>query len=71
MKDVYAVLLQKEKDIARVRREIEALHLVASLISDDPPQTSFTTDLSPSGRSANKWPLTVQEAGQTGQRQAK
>jgi hypothetical protein len=35
MKDVYEVLHQKEADLARVRREIESLHLVASLLSDD------------------------------------
>ena len=35
MKDVYEVLHQKEADLARVRREIESLHIVASLLSDD------------------------------------
>lgn len=35
MKDVYEVLHQKEADLARVRREIESLHVVASLLSDD------------------------------------
>ena len=35
MKDVYEVLHQKEADLARVRREIESLHVVASVLSDD------------------------------------
>ena len=33
MKDVYKVLQQKEADLARVRREVESLHIVASLLS--------------------------------------
>ena len=35
MKDVYEVLQQKEADLARVRREIESLRVVAALPSDD------------------------------------
>src|ERR1051325_7072433 len=33
MKDVYKVLQQKEDDLARVRREVESLHIVASLLA--------------------------------------
>ena len=32
MKDAYAVLAQKEADLARVRQEIESLRIVASLL---------------------------------------
>jgi len=35
VKDVYQVLEQKEADLARVRREIEILQVVASLLPDD------------------------------------
>jgi hypothetical protein len=35
MKDPYEVLREKEADLARVRHEIESLHAVASLLSDD------------------------------------
>jgi hypothetical protein len=36
MKDPYAVLREKEKDIERVRKEIRALHTVILLLSDQP-----------------------------------
>jgi len=36
VKDVYEVLEQKEADLARVRREIESLQIVAPLVSDMP-----------------------------------
>ncbi len=35
MKNAYAVLEQKEADLARVRQEIESLRIVASLLADD------------------------------------
>jgi hypothetical protein len=35
MKDPYQVLSQKEMDIERVRREIEALHFVIPLLAED------------------------------------
>jgi hypothetical protein len=44
MKDAYEVLYQKEADLARVRREIESLTVVASMLADD---SSF---LSPNGQ---------------------
>ena len=43
MKDLYQVLRQKEMDIARVRKEIKALHRVISLLADDPAQPWSTT----------------------------
>ena len=36
MKDPYAVLREKEKDIERVRKEIHALNMVIPLLSDPP-----------------------------------
>lgn len=35
MKDLYQVLSQKERDIERVRRELEALHFVIPLLAED------------------------------------
>ena len=35
MKDLLEVLWQKEMDIARVRREIEALHQVIPLLAEE------------------------------------
>ena len=35
MQDVYEVLQQKQAELARVRKEIESLNIVASLLSDD------------------------------------
>jgi len=35
MKDLYQVLRQKELDIERVRKEIEALRFVTPLLSED------------------------------------
>jgi len=35
MKDIYQVLSQREADILRVRREIEALRLVIPLLADE------------------------------------
>jgi hypothetical protein len=37
MKDLYAVLRQKELDIVRVRREMQALLTVIPLLADDLP----------------------------------
>ena len=44
MKDAYAVLEQKEADLARVRQEIESLRIVASLLekTDDLPALEAT-----------------------------
>jgi len=44
MKDAYAVLAQKEADLARVRQEIESLRIVASLLekTDDLPDLGAT-----------------------------
>lgn len=63
MKDVYAVLLQKEKDIQRVRREVEALRLIVPLLSEEPGQSPQTADVSAStAPQADKWPIEVREA---------
>lgn len=35
MKDVCQLLIQKEADLARVRKELESLNIVAPLLTDD------------------------------------
>jgi hypothetical protein len=42
MKDVYAVLIQKVTALNEVRRQVEALRIVAPLLTDEPehPETS-------------------------------
>ena len=35
MKDVHQVLTQKEMDLVRVQKEIEALHLVIPLLAEE------------------------------------
>jgi len=35
MKDAYELLQQKQADLARIRKEIDSLHIVARLLSDD------------------------------------
>jgi hypothetical protein len=42
MKNAYEVLQQKEADLARVRREIESLWIVAPLLSDELPSEELT-----------------------------
>jgi hypothetical protein len=61
MKDVYSVLRQKEAEILRVRREIEALRAVVPLLSDDSIQGPATAGTTSRPQAANKWPLEVRE----------
>ena len=53
MKNAYEVLQQKQTDIARIRKEIESLNIVASLLSDegtsgDPDQSEESSQSSAS-----------------------
>jgi hypothetical protein len=54
MKDPYALLLQKEKEIQCLRREIEALRTVLPLLAED-----SALETSPVANFSNKWPLEV------------
>jgi hypothetical protein len=52
MKDAYEVLQQKQSDLARVRKEVESLNIVAQLlsdngISDNPVEKSNESSASP------------------------
>jgi hypothetical protein len=56
MKDPYAVLLQKEHEMQRVRSEVEALRSIVPLLSDEASSdTTSQQELSPADR--NRWPL--------------
>lgn len=49
MKDPFAVLNQKELELTRVKKEVDALRIVAQLLGDDAkraefPQATGTTD---------------------------
>lgn len=58
MKDAYAVLQQKEGELARIRHEIEGLQIVAPLLSDEVPFDDSTETAS----SAEGVPSMVSEA---------
>jgi hypothetical protein len=56
MKDPYAVLLQKEREMQRVRSEVEALRSIVPLLADEAPTgTASLANSSPDER--NRWPL--------------
>lgn len=55
MKDPYAVLLQKEREMQRVRSEVEALRSIVPLLAEDAQGTGGPADTSPTDR--NRWPL--------------
>ena len=56
MKDLYAVLIQKENDIRRIRREIEALRFILPLLADDSAPPVEAPTVAPL---INKWPLEI------------
>lgn len=47
MKNVYEVLRQKELELARLEKEVEALRVAAPLLSDDKEATSDTPAAKP------------------------
>ncbi len=60
MKNVYEVLRQKEMELARLEKEVEALRLVAPLLSEDkevadPAKNSF-------GTSTTQQPIRIPQA---------
>ena len=56
MKDPYAVLLQKEREMERVRSEVEALRSIVPLLSDD-ASSDAAPQASSSPADRNRWPL--------------
>jgi hypothetical protein len=45
MKDPYSVLREKEQDLERVRKEIQALRTVIPLLADDQPSSDVMHEL--------------------------
>ena len=45
MKDPHSVLREKEQDLARVRREIQAVLTVIPLLADDPPTSDVMNEV--------------------------
>ncbi len=60
MKNVFAVLREREMDLVRVREEVEALRFVIPLLAEETASASAMKDVSAiSSRYSNKWPLDV------------
>ncbi|MGC2403340.1 MAG: hypothetical protein WA510_26355 [Acidobacteriaceae bacterium] len=58
MKDVFAVLYQREMDLERVRKEIEALRAVIPLLGEETPSVQAVADRFPlASADSDKWPL--------------
>jgi hypothetical protein len=55
MKDAYEVLHEKETDLARIRKEIESLNIVARLLTDQ-DDGKASDDLTESSEDSNKKP---------------
>jgi hypothetical protein len=53
MRDLYQVLREKEQDVVRVRKEIEALRAIIPLLDDDNDFDESTVDKYPSLRTAS------------------
>jgi hypothetical protein len=56
MKNVYEVLRQKELELARLEKEVEALRVAAPLLSDDKESGSDVTTAKPTLATANPAP---------------
>lgn len=52
MKDLYAVLIEKEQQVQRLRKEVEALRNVVPLLADEAEPAKPVP-------SPNKWPIEV------------
>ncbi len=67
MKDVYQVLREKELDVMRVRKEVEALRFAIPLLAEGADSTNIAAAVPqlPSGR-ANMWPLHIETTPQDG-----
>ena len=68
MKDIYAVLLQKERDVERVRHEIESLRYVATILTDEMMALEPERAQAAAAGTRNKWPLDMRDIqrGETG-----
>jgi hypothetical protein len=62
MKNVYEVLRQKELELARLEKEVEALRVAAPLLSDDKDLSSDTVSTKPTltaAPSATQQPIRI------------
>ncbi len=65
MRNVYQLLRQKELDLERVHREVEALRAVVPLLAERHDSVvNQSAPAPPPADQANKWPLTVEGASQ-------
>ena len=67
MKDVYQVLREKELDVTRVRKEVEALRFAIPLLAEgaDSMNVVAAAPQRPSGH-INTWPLRIETTRQDG-----
>jgi hypothetical protein len=67
MKDVYQVLREKELDVTRVRKEVEALRFAIPLLAEGPDSMTVAAPAPqlPSGH-VNRWPLHIETTLQDG-----
>jgi hypothetical protein len=56
MKNVYEVLRQKELELARLEKEVEALRVAAPLLSDDKDSAAETPSVKPTLATTNPSP---------------
>jgi hypothetical protein len=64
MKNIHQVLHQKEKELERVRIEVEALRYVAPLLADAEPGPQSAKAASALPVQTNRWPLRIDEPPQ-------
>jgi hypothetical protein len=67
MKDIYQVLREKELDVMRVRKEVEALRFAIPLLAEGAESVNIAAAAPqlPSGR-VNMWPLHIETTPQDG-----
>jgi hypothetical protein len=63
MKDIYSLIRQKEGELERIQRELEALHLSARLLEEDARPVA-TTSASVAAATYNPVPAKPQTGGQ-------
>ena len=59
MRNVDEILQQKERDLTRVRQEVEALRCVAPMLTETPANPMAVSESE--FRETNRWPLRIEE----------
>jgi len=62
MKNVYEVLRQKELELTRLEKEVEALRVAAPLLSDDKDSSLETDHSKPTLASASQQPIRIPQS---------